>query len=102
MIGVKRTDADSERDEAESGQGILDEVGTTGAQESSTSAVVFAVVGGVEAGILGLVWAHLYWGLLKRGVHCVRGGKDVHSGGHLLRSSCEYQGERDVSIIWEN
>lgn len=62
MIGVKRTDADSERDEAESGQGILDEVGTTGAQESSTSAVVFAVVGGVEAGILGLVWAHLYWG----------------------------------------
>ena len=61
-IGVKRTDADSEHDEAESGQGILDEVGTAGAQEGSPGAVVFAVVRGVETGILGLVWAHLYCG----------------------------------------
>lgn len=45
-----RTDADGEGDEAEAGQGVLEEIWTARAQEGGAGTVVLAVVGGVEAG----------------------------------------------------
>lgn len=45
----EHTDTNGESDEAQAGNGVLDEVGPAGTQEGGSGAVVLAVVGGVEA-----------------------------------------------------
>lgn len=56
---MQRTDGDGEADKAEPRHGIPEEVWAAGTEEGGPGAVVFAVVGGVEAvfgSLVGLTW----------------------------------------------
>lgn len=45
----QRTDADTERAQAQAGQGILEKIRPTSTEQGGSCAVVLAVVGGIEA-----------------------------------------------------
>lgn len=79
-----RTDADGEGYQGHTGGGILEKVGPTGAQQGRTGAVVFTVVGGVEAiGGSGQGQSISITACRKDRVSLTRGmGLDVQSRGH--------------------